>query len=225
MTITDRLLSLYCQPLTLSDVTSHVAWVASQKGNVQLLLKPQPMLTRAKHAITSGNAVGISNSFCYLTLNSFHRRRLTCGKVRHKLPWQNLGGAWARLGGTCAPWSQRRTATGYFADCLSFRRVFTTVYTGNGRTDVGSKSPSTCWNIPAGINLSLLYLLCYLLVAIWYLVLKKTNHNCQTVYIVYCLGYYYRYYYLTIPQREEGGVDGPQMFTHHNTWVARLSSG
>ena len=65
--------------------------------------------------------------------------------------------------------------------------------------------------------------ICLLLFDILYL--KKTNHNCQTVYIVYCLGYYYRYYYLTIPQREEGGVDGPQMFTHHNTWVARLSSG
>ena len=32
--------------------------------------------TRAKHAITSGNTVGISNSF--RCLNRFHRRRLTC---------------------------------------------------------------------------------------------------------------------------------------------------
>jgi len=27
--------------------------------------------TRAKHAITSGNAVGIFNSFCYLTFKQF----------------------------------------------------------------------------------------------------------------------------------------------------------
>jgi len=106
--ISDRLLSLLSAidavrcDFTCRMTEKERSAVAEATGNVS---------TRAKHSITSGNAVGISNSFCYLHLNSVHRRRLTYGKVRLKLPWQNWGG-WARFG-ACAPWPQRRTATNY----------------------------------------------------------------------------------------------------------------
>jgi len=95
----------------LSDVTSHVAWL---KRKVQLLLKPHGNVsTRAKHAITSGNAVCISNSFCYLTFKQFPSQTIdimACGKVKPTLPWQNLGGL-GKIWGPVPPWPQRRTAT------------------------------------------------------------------------------------------------------------------
>ena len=68
MAITDRLQSLLSAIDALRcDFTCRMteksrSAVAEATGNVS---------TRAKHAITSGNAVGVSNSFCYLTFKQF----------------------------------------------------------------------------------------------------------------------------------------------------------
>jgi len=56
--------------------------------------------TRAKHAITSGNAVGISNSFCYLTFKQFPSQTIDTWQSYALITLTKFGG-WARFGGLC----------------------------------------------------------------------------------------------------------------------------
>ena len=82
--------------------------VAEATGNVS---------TRAKHAITSGNAVFISNSLCYLTFKQFPSQMIDMWQVRPKLPWQNLGGL-GKIWGPVLPGPNVEPPLYLFPHCL-----------------------------------------------------------------------------------------------------------